>query len=103
MAFGIAREELEKWKEQVSNGKMAFITHYWIHPRFEGIKTVTKAGCSDLEKLIAWGHSYGLKEEWIHNRDQYPHFDLIGDKQLEILISENQVDQIERFFQKEKN
>lgn len=103
MAFGIARGELQRWKEQVARGEIAFITHYWIHPRFEGINTVTKVGCCDLKKLKKWGFSYGLKEEWIHNRAKYPHFDLIGDTQLAILTAENQWDQLDRFFQIEKN
>ncbi|WP_078380606.1 hypothetical protein [Sutcliffiella halmapala] len=103
MAFGIARDELLRWKQQVARGELAFITHYWVHPRFEGIHTVTKAGCNDLKKLIAWGNSYGLKEEWIHKREKYPHFDLIGDKQLAILKTENQWEQIYRFFPEEKN
>ncbi|MEA3319398.1 MAG: hypothetical protein U9Q88_05150 [Bacillota bacterium] len=98
MAFGINRGELLEWKEKVKNGEIAFLTHYWIHPRFDGITTVTKAGCSDVNKLIKWGHQYGLKEEWIHKRNEYPHFDLIGDTQLEILKKEGQWNQINRFF-----
>jgi len=97
MAFGIKREELKAWKRKVQAGEMAFITHYWIHPRYPNITTVTKAGCSDLKKLIAWGETYGLKKEWIHQRDEYPHFDLIGPKQKEILISEQLWDQIQKF------
>ncbi|MGD6779340.1 MULTISPECIES: hypothetical protein [Bacillaceae] len=99
MAFGIKRGELQEWKEKVRNGEIAFLTHYWIHPRFDGITTVTKAGCCDVKKLIDWGSQYGLKEEWIHKRDQYPHFDLIGDTQLEILKKEGQWTQIHRFFE----
>ncbi|QFT89017.1 hypothetical protein FIU87_10200 [Bacillus sp. THAF10] len=98
MAFGIKREELQEWKRKVSAGEMAFITHYWIHPRFKGITTVTKAGCLDLQKLVKWGKKYGLKEQWIHNRSEFPHFDLIGDTQLEVLKHEGQWDQIERFL-----
>ncbi|WP_404351734.1 hypothetical protein LG311_10510 [Sutcliffiella horikoshii] len=99
MAFGINRGELQQWKEKVKCGEIAFLTHYWIHPRFDGITTVTKAGCCDVEKLIEWGRQYGLKEEWIHKREQYPHFDLIGDTQLEILKKEGQWKQINRFFE----
>ncbi|NMH74658.1 hypothetical protein HF078_16370 [Bacillus sp. RO2] len=98
MAFGINRGELQEWKEKVKSGEIAFLTHYWIHPRYDGITTVTKAGCSDVNKLIKWGHQYGLKEEWIHKRNEYPHFDLIGDTQLEILKKEGQWNQINRFF-----
>ncbi|WP_223700032.1 hypothetical protein [Sutcliffiella deserti] len=103
MAFGINRDELKRWKLRVARGEIAFITHHWVHPRFAGICSVTKAGCSNYQKLVEWGKSYGLKEEWIHKRDQYPHFDLIGEKQLEILTKEEQWDQIQRFFLKEKN
>jgi hypothetical protein len=98
MAFGINRGELQEWKEKVKSGEIAFLTHYWIHPRYDGITTVTKAGCSNINKLIKWGHQYGLKEEWIHKRNEYPHFDLIGDTQLEILKKEGQWNQINRFF-----
>jgi hypothetical protein len=97
MAFGIKREELEEWKRRVSAGQIAFLTHYWIHPRVPGITTVTKAGCADTRRLIEWGKAYGLKEEYIDFRVDYPHFDLIGDKQKAILQSEGQWDQIRRF------
>ncbi|MBM7663114.1 hypothetical protein JOC85_003940 [Bacillus mesophilus] len=98
MAFGIKREELNKWKELVQKGdRIVFITHYWIHPKFPNIKTVTKAGCSDLSLLKEWGRQYGLKPEWIHKREEYPHFDLIGDHQIEILIKEGVFEQLERF------
>jgi hypothetical protein len=99
MAFGIKREELAAWKYKVKNGEIAFLTHHWIHPRFEGITTVTKAGCSNVDKLIAWGRNYGLKEQWIHKREEYPHFDLIGETQLHILKSEGQWEQVARFFE----
>lgn len=97
MAFGIQRDELASWKVKVTNGEIAFLTHYWIHPRFDNITTVTKAGCSDLKRLISWGEQYGLKQEWIHARDKYPHFDLIGEMQRDILIAEGLVDHLERF------
>ena len=61
MAFGIKREELKAWKKAVSEGEIAFLTHYWLDERFPGCKTVTKAGCSDIEKLTHWGKQYGLK------------------------------------------
>lgn len=98
MAFGIKRAELIVWKNKVAKGdSVAFLTHYWLHPRFPEIKTVTKAGCSNIQLLKEWGRMYGLKPEWIHQRDQYPHFDLIGDKQVEILVKEGIVEQLERF------
>ena len=30
MAFGIKRVELQAWKKAVSEGEMAFLTHYWL-------------------------------------------------------------------------
>ncbi|MBR3121475.1 hypothetical protein [Oceanobacillus profundus] len=97
MAFGIKRSELLAWKDNVANGEVAFLTHYWIDERFPGCNTVTKVGCSDLGKLAAWGRAYGLREEWVHQDETYPHFDLFGERQLEILEKENQWEQIERF------
>ncbi len=98
MAFGIKRHELEAWKNDVEKGdSVVFLTHYWLHPRFSTIKTITKAGCSNLQILQDWGRKYDLKPGWIHQRDQYPHFDLIGDKQVEILLEEGILDQVERF------
>jgi hypothetical protein len=98
MAFGIKRYELKNWKQQVTEGSdIAFLTHFWLHPRYPGITTVTKAGCSDIHRLIEWGRSYGLKKEWIHLHDEFPHFDLIGDMQKEILHKEQLLEQLERF------
>jgi len=97
MAFGINRSELTEWKRRVKQGEIALITHYWIHPKFPQYRTLTKAGCSDLEKLAEWGEQYGLKREWIHLRSSYPHFDLIGSKQREILFREQKWDQLKRF------
>lgn len=98
MAFGIKRKELNDWKEKVKQGnEVVFITHYWIHPKFPGIKTVTKAGCANLNVLEKWGNRYGLKSEWIHKREEFPHFDLIGEMQVEILLKEGVLDQVERF------
>lgn len=97
MAFGITRAELEAWKTAVSRGEIAFVTHYWLDPRFPGIRTVTKVGCADLEKLSAWCLANGLNPRYIHNRPPYPHFDLIGPKQAEILRRENLAHQLERF------
>ncbi|HEU5141472.1 MAG TPA: hypothetical protein VFT51_15970 [Bacillales bacterium] len=97
MAFGIKRGELREWKRKVAGGEVAFLTHYWIHPRFPECKTVTKAGCSDLARLIEWGRSYGLRKEWIDMRADYPHFDLIGETQKNILTDEGLLSHLERF------
>lgn len=97
MAFGINRQELRIWKATVSAGEMAFLTHYWLDDRFPGCKTVTKAGCADLEKLISWGAQYGLKREWIDMRDDFPHFDLFGQYEREILMKEGLAGLLKRF------
>lgn len=92
MAFGIKREELREWKKKIDRGEIAFLTHYWVDDRFPGCKTVTKVGCKDLTILAEWGLKYGLKKEWIHIRqDGYSHFDLIGEKEKEILAMENKL------------
>ena len=39
MAFGITRKELGRWKRDVSEGKIAFLTHYWLDDRFPEAKT----------------------------------------------------------------
>jgi len=89
MAFGINRKELQEWKEKVAGGEIAFITHYWLDDRFPESKTVTKVGCSDLEKLAAWGKKYGLQPEWIDRRKaNLPHFDLFGARRDVILKKE---------------
>ncbi|WP_071395049.1 hypothetical protein [Bacillus tuaregi] len=89
MAFGIKRHELLEWKRKVDRGEIAFLTHYWLDSRFPECKTVTKVGCKDIEKLIHWGKQYGLKAEWIDKRKaSYPHFDLLGQMQIEILEKE---------------
>ncbi|GAA0297962.1 hypothetical protein GGQ92_000310 [Gracilibacillus halotolerans] len=97
MAFGITRETLVKWKKEVQNGEIAFLTHYWLDDRFPGCKTVTKVGCSNQKKLVEWGKRYGLRREWIHMDPKYPHFDLFGDLQKEVLMKENQWEQINKF------
>lgn len=97
MAFGISRKELEAWKEKVRRGEIAFLTHYWLDDRFPNAKTVTKVGCANIEKLIAWGKKYGIPEKYIDRRSDYPHFDLFGEKQYEILKAENLLSQLERF------
>ncbi|ASN05611.1 hypothetical protein [Virgibacillus necropolis] len=97
MAFGLKREDLHLWKNNVKNGEVSFLTHYWQDKRFPGCYTVTKVGCSNLDKLIKWGESYQLQASWIHLDKDFPHFDLFGEKQKEILMSENQLEQIKRF------
>lgn len=89
MAFGIKRDELNDWKARIRRGEIAFLTHYWIDDRFPGCKTVTKVGCNDLQKLAEWGKNHGLKPEWIDRRKKdFPHFDLFGARQAEILKAE---------------
>ena len=34
---------------------------------------------SSRDELIAWGRRYGLKPEWIDDRNALPHFDLFGE------------------------
>ncbi|GBG12232.1 hypothetical protein PAT3040_07100 [Paenibacillus agaridevorans] len=97
MAFGIKRDEMKQWKAAVARGEIAFLTHYWLDPKFPWMTTVTKVGCSDLDKLSCWCVENGLPPQHIHARDDYPHFDLIGGKQVEILIKEKLYDQLERF------
>ncbi|WP_413381319.1 hypothetical protein [Alkalihalobacillus sp. 1P02AB] len=99
MAFGITRYELLAWKERVNKGEIAFMTHYWYDERFPQCNTVTKVGCVNLGKLIEWGKKYQLQPSWIDTRNDYPHFDLLGEKQIEILKKENQWSQMERFFE----
>jgi hypothetical protein len=95
MAFGINREELNRWKEKVTRGEIAFLTHYWLDERFPECKTVTKVGCNDLGKLIEWGRKYNLKPEWIDKRkENMPHFDLLGERRDEILKKEGLTDLI---------
>lgn len=97
MAFGIKRKELYHWKKAVRNGEIAFLTHYWMDDRFPGCYTVTKVGCSDVKKLKRWGKQHGLQPNWIDYDPEYPHFDLFGEHQKKILVSENQFKQLERF------
>ncbi|MBY6035934.1 hypothetical protein KUV80_04695 [Fictibacillus nanhaiensis] len=98
MAFGIKRVQLKAWKESVIAGEIAFITHFWYDPRFPNEKSVTKVGCSNLETLIKWGSKYGLKPEWIHEREAYPHYDLIGDKQRAIMECEGRSEELNKFL-----
>ena len=98
MAFGITRSELTRWKESVQRGELAFLTHYWKDERFPGWKTVTKVGCADLDRLAAWGATYGLRKEWIDLYPGYPHFDLLGEWERTILQEEGLRAQYERFY-----
>ncbi|AJY73350.1 hypothetical protein [Paenibacillus beijingensis] len=97
MAFGLKRDELNRWKERVASGEIAFLTHYWHDPRFPDARTVTKVGCCDLSKLSGWCERNGLNPRYIHDRALFPHFDLVGPKQVEILTREKQWDQLRRF------
>ncbi|WP_456271238.1 hypothetical protein [Bacillus sp. AK031] len=99
MAFGIDKKELAAWKKDIDEGKIAFLTHYWLDERFPGCKTVTKAGAKNVDDLAEWGEKYGLKREWIDDRrDDYPHFDLLGENQKRILEAENLISHLKRFF-----
>jgi hypothetical protein len=97
MAFGITRAELNQWKEAVSKGETAYLTHYWLDPRFPNVRTVTKVGNANLERLTEWCISHGLNPKYIHNRPPFPHFDLMGHKQQEILIKEKLHYHLDRF------
>lgn len=97
MAFGISRAELNEWKRKVSSGQIAFLTHYWHDPRFPQFRTVTKVGCADLERLAAWCRSHGLNPGYIHHRPPFPHFDLMGPRQTDILVAEQLWSHLERF------
>lgn len=97
MAFGIKREELMRWKERVEQGEIAYLTHYWFEPRFPQYRTVTKVGCSDVGKLTEWCLANGLNPKYIHHRQPFPHFDLIGPKQKEILQREQLWEHVARF------
>ncbi|MCR6096197.1 hypothetical protein HXA34_11510 [Salipaludibacillus agaradhaerens] len=88
MAFGVKRQELTEWKQNVLKGRVSFLTHFWYDPRFPEYKTVTKAACADRDILLAWGGKYGLKESWLHERESFPHFDLIGETEKRILRAE---------------
>jgi len=73
------------------------LTHYWRDERFPNARTVTKVGCNDIERLEAWCKQFNLNPAYIHKRDQYPHFDLIGPYQLEVLRKLGLEDHIARF------
>lgn len=97
MAFGIKRKEVIAWKESVMDGEIAFLTHYWYDTRFPHYHTVTKVGCNNVDKLIRWGKQHGLEPEWIDHKENFPHFDILGERQITILQKEDRQDHIERF------
>lgn len=98
MAFGLKRADIERWKKEMKTGHIAFLTHYWYDDRFPQYRTVTKAGCIYVDRLVEWGHTYGLMPEWIDMRTpSRPHFDLLGEKQLYILKHEGLDDHIQKF------
>jgi hypothetical protein len=97
MAFGIRRHELERWKARAAAGEIAYLTHYWLDPRFPGIRTVTKVGCADLAKLVDWCRTWGFDPAYIHRRNPHPHFDLFGPRQKEILLAAGEWEQVRRF------
>lgn len=99
VAFGIKRIHLNEWKKKAASGEIAFLTHYWLDDRFPDFTTVTKVACEDIEKLVEWGKQYDLKEEWIHHRAKFPHFDLLGERQRLILEKEGKVGQLKRLEQ----
>ena len=49
------------------------------------------------------GKQYGLKPEWIDMREDYPHFDLFGKHEHDILLNEGLIEQLERFGLLEKD
>ncbi|MFA9559596.1 hypothetical protein ACERII_19990 [Evansella sp. AB-rgal1] len=103
MAFGLKKSDIEKWKKRANEGEVAFITHFWFDERFPQYRTVTKAACANKDTLIQWGQKYNLKPEWIHDRKDFPHFDLLGDRQRDILKKENQYEQLEKLLTKGKD
>ncbi|MGE6632226.1 hypothetical protein [Bacillus sp. NPDC077027] len=103
MAFGLKRQDLEAWKTAVKNGEVAFLTHYWLDDRFPEANTVTKAACQDIVQLIKWGEGHGLKKEWVHDREDFPHFDLIGHTQKRIIEKERALGKIRLYGLQIKN
>lgn len=98
MAFGIHKQELAEWKRQIDNGNIAFLTHYWLDERFPHCRTVTKSRVQGFRNARPLGKKVRLKKEWIDKRkDGYSHFDLLGDRQKEILEREGLQSHIEKF------
>ncbi|WP_062047222.1 hypothetical protein [Bacillus sp. JCM 19034] len=102
MAFGISRSQLKDWKNKARRGEIAFLTHYWLDDRFPDCDSVTKVACTNKDSLIKWGKQYGLKEQWIHEREEFPHYDLLGEIQREVLMKEGQFDQLNRLKRKDE-
>ncbi|WNQ12046.1 hypothetical protein MJA45_03005 [Paenibacillus aurantius] len=103
MAFGVTRDELARWKADVLEGRLAFLTHYWYDERFPGIRTVTKVGCADKGRLAEWCRANELNPIYIHQRPPFPHYDLMGPRQKEILLREGLLDHLERFGMEAEN
>lgn len=101
LAFGVTREQLNEWKRQASAGRIAFLTHYWLHPSFPGVTSVTKVGCANIDRLRAWAISHNLPPQYIHYRDRYPHYDIFGELQELILRREGQWEQLNKFVTKQ--
>jgi hypothetical protein len=97
MAFGINRKELNLWKDAVTRQEISFLTHFWLDMRFPQFNTVTKVGCSNMERLTLWCIAHDLDPYFIHNRSPFPHYDLIGPIQKHILEKEGLWEHIERF------
>jgi len=98
MAFGVNRRELQDWKRQVELGEVAVMTHYWYDNRFPDNRTVTKVGCCNLERLADWCKANGLDPKYIHRRERYPHFDVIGPRQREVLERMGRHDLVDKFL-----
>ncbi|MGG3448746.1 hypothetical protein [Domibacillus aminovorans] len=82
----------------METGHIAFLTHYWYDERFPHYRTVTKAGCIYVGRLVEWGYIYGLTPKWIDiGTSSRAHFDLLGEKQLFILKHERLDDHIRKF------
>ena len=64
---------------------------------FRVVKPLRKPGALTLKNWVRWGERYGLKREWIDMRDDYPHFDLFGEHEREILVKEGLSAQLKRF------
>ncbi|GEL08220.1 hypothetical protein [Salisediminibacterium halotolerans] len=100
MAFGVTKRELYEWKQEARQGEIAFLTHFWYDERFPTCTTVTKVACSDVQRLISWGRQHGLHPDWIHIREDYPHFDLLGKTQREVLKRESREDKLDELLQR---
>ena len=100
MAFGVSKQELTTWKEEANSGRIAFLTHYWHDERFPSYPTVTKVACNNIDTLVYWGEQYGLNPSWIHHREDFPHFDLLGDIERAVLVSEGKEEKLNQLLEK---